>query len=285
MAQPQALPRLIAFAPSHFCERARWALDQAGVVYREERWAPGPHRILAKRLGLSSRTTPILDLGNGQVIQGSDHILNWTGLPGGDPDLEQRFEKRIGPLVRQFYYAAVLGNPRSGVREILFNGVSAVQALAGRLLWLRTRRVMMLRMNARADLLPVLTERVEAELAWFESMLNERGKHLVGHTFGRADLTAASLWAPVGPPPTHPVALLYSRVVLPPAVQASISGWRDRPGFAWVRAIYAHHRRSCEATLQDSVVPSRQPRSYPATTLKAARRAFTSAEIKRERGK
>jgi glutathione S-transferase len=194
------------------------------------------------------------------MIQGSDHILNWTGLPGGDPNLEQRFQKCIGPLVRQFFYAAVLGNPRSGVRGILFDGVSATQTLAGRLLWLRTRRVMMQRMNARADLLPVLTEQIERELAWFEGVLGDRGDYLVGRTFGRADLTAASLWAPLAPPPAHPVALLYRRVVLPPAEQAVISDWRDRPSFAWVRDIYAHHRRSCEATSEGSVAPYRDSR-------------------------
>ncbi|WP_336487073.1 glutathione S-transferase N-terminal domain-containing protein [Methylobacterium nigriterrae] len=247
MTQPQPLPRLIAFAPSHFCERARWALDYVGVAYREERWAPGPHKFLAKRLGLSSSTTPILDLGNGQVIQGSDKILTWTGLRGGDADVEQRFETCIGPLARQFFYAAVLGNPRSGVRSVLFDGVSTTQTFAAILLWPRTRRRMMQLMNARADLLPVLTERLEAELAWFEGVLGERGKHLVGHTFGRADLTAASLWAPLALPPTHPVVALYAKVVFPTAEQTTISGWRNRPSIAWVRDIYADHRRSCQA--------------------------------------
>ena len=84
-------------------------------------------------------------------------------------------------------------------------------------------------------------------------ILGDRGDYLVGRTFGRADLTAASLWAPLAPPPAYPVALLYRRVVLPPAEQAVISDWRDRPSFAWVRDIYAHHRRSCEATSEGSV--------------------------------
>jgi glutathione S-transferase len=82
-------PRLFVLAPSHFRERARWALDHAGVNYREVRWAPGPHALLAKRLGTGT-SLPILDTGT-DVIQGSNRILNWTGLSGHDPDLEGHY--------------------------------------------------------------------------------------------------------------------------------------------------------------------------------------------------
>ena len=31
----EAKPRLITFAASHFCEKARWALDWFGIAYEE----------------------------------------------------------------------------------------------------------------------------------------------------------------------------------------------------------------------------------------------------------
>ena len=37
----QATPRLITFAASHFCEKARWALDWHGIAYDEIGWPPG----------------------------------------------------------------------------------------------------------------------------------------------------------------------------------------------------------------------------------------------------
>ena len=94
------MPRLYVLPPSHFCERARWGLDHMGVAYVEEPWAVGVHVLLARRLAPAT-TLPILDVGT-EIIQGSDRILDWTGIKGGNPDLEERFESRIGVLVRQF---------------------------------------------------------------------------------------------------------------------------------------------------------------------------------------
>ena len=48
-------PQLFVLPPSHYCERARWALDHVDVVYREERWAVGLHVPRARRL--AKRTT------------------------------------------------------------------------------------------------------------------------------------------------------------------------------------------------------------------------------------
>src|SRR6187397_1237510 len=50
----------ITFGFSHFCEKARWALDWHGIAYQEIGWPPGVHRILAKRCGAKGTTLPIL---------------------------------------------------------------------------------------------------------------------------------------------------------------------------------------------------------------------------------
>ncbi len=51
--------RLITIPISHFCEKARWALDRAGIGYREERHVQGIHQIVARRAGGGS-TVPVL---------------------------------------------------------------------------------------------------------------------------------------------------------------------------------------------------------------------------------
>ncbi len=236
------VPRLIVFAPSHYGERARWALDRASFAYREERWAPGPHAVLARRLGLQATTTPILDLGDGRLIQGSGRILDWTGLAGADPGLERRFEHEIGPLVRQFVYAALLGDPRSGVRDVLLAGTSPRQAAIGRLIWPGLRRLMMQGMQAKPAHLPDLTARMAECLAWFEQVLRERGPHLSGAAFSRADLTAASLLAPLAAPAGCPVRSLYREVRYPPAVADTLARWREEPALTWVAQTYAQSR-------------------------------------------
>ena len=117
-------PILLTLPPSHYCERARWALDRQAIVYDEERLAPGAHALRAKRLGASATSLPLLLLGDGSLCQGSDRILDWTGLSSGDPDIERRFEQSTGPLIRQCLYAGLLHEKRSGIRDVLLRGTS-----------------------------------------------------------------------------------------------------------------------------------------------------------------
>jgi glutathione S-transferase len=61
----------------------------------------------------------------------------------------------------------------------------------------------------------------------------------VGDRFSRADVTAASLLAPLALPAEHPT---YEVIVLPPGVAADRDAWLSRPIVSWVREIYRKHR-------------------------------------------
>lgn len=233
----QGPPRLIVFPPSHFCERARWALDTAGIAYTEARWAVGIHLPLLRRIAPAS-TLPVLDIGS-LVLQGSDRILDWTRLAGADEALEARFEQRIGPLVRQYLYASLLADRRSGVLPTLLDGVPSWQRAACRILWPITRRMMAASMEARPEIEPELKSRLDAELAWFEQRLGTAA-YLDGDSFGRADLTAASLLSPLAMPAQGPS---FRHLRLRGPVAATLADWRGRPALRWVSRIYAQHRR------------------------------------------
>ena len=43
--------RLITIGASHYCEKARWAVQRAGLPFREECHPPLFHIFVAKRLG------------------------------------------------------------------------------------------------------------------------------------------------------------------------------------------------------------------------------------------
>ena len=43
--------RLVTIPISHYCEKARWALQRARLPYREERHVQGLHRLYARRAG------------------------------------------------------------------------------------------------------------------------------------------------------------------------------------------------------------------------------------------
>ena len=61
---------------SHFCEKARWALDRAGLDYVEERHVQGVHQVLARRAG-GGRTVPVLVTDEG-VFPESEAILRYA---------------------------------------------------------------------------------------------------------------------------------------------------------------------------------------------------------------
>jgi len=46
---PHARPRLVTFGISHFCEKARWALDWHGIAYDEVSW-PSLYRLNLRML-------------------------------------------------------------------------------------------------------------------------------------------------------------------------------------------------------------------------------------------
>lgn len=229
-------PRLYVLAPSHFCERARWALDHAGIAFIEERWAVGTHALRARRIAPGS-SLPILDTGS-EVIQGSDAILDWCGIPDGDQDLERRFVNEIGPLVRRYRYAGLLNDPDSGVLDILLDGVDPAEATLARLAWPATRRMMVAGMSTQAEHLPDLDRRITEALAWFGVVLGER-RYVVGEQFGRSDLTAASLLSPLARPEACP---LYRRVRTSAAIEERLTEWSHTPALRWVDRVYADHR-------------------------------------------
>jgi glutathione S-transferase len=113
-----ARPQLITFAASHFCEKARWALDWHGISYDEVGWPPGLHRILAKRRGLKEAKVPILFDGE-DVVQGTVAIVDWADRKGQNQDrtltpkdgrsevseIENRAGDLIGVHVRRLAFA------------------------------------------------------------------------------------------------------------------------------------------------------------------------------------
>ena len=55
----QGMRRLLTIPISHYCEKARWALERAALDYREERHVQGVNRIVSKRAG-GHGTLPVL---------------------------------------------------------------------------------------------------------------------------------------------------------------------------------------------------------------------------------
>ncbi len=80
---------------------------------------------------------------------------------------------------------------------------------------------------------------VDAELRWLDGLLADGREYLVGGTFSRADIAAASLLAPLALPEQHPA---YQGLAVPPNISGDLERWKERPSLAWVRQMYARYR-------------------------------------------
>ena len=247
-------PRLYTFGISHYCEKARWALDWHAIDYDEVRWPPGPHLILARRLRTVETSVPILQDGD-QVIQGSGQIIDWAvrkaerGGASLDPDcdperaheIERRADEVLGVQVRRLAYAETLTDHPEVVKPALFAGVAPGLRLLGEVMWPVTRKAMIAMMDAGPRAAPDSRGKVERELDWLEEGLSRGTGFPAGERFSRVDLTVASLLAPFARPAETE---LYRDMVFPEALAGALERWRTRPAITWVRTIYRDYRRA-----------------------------------------
>jgi glutathione S-transferase len=244
-------PILYVFAISHYCEKARWALDQYGIEYDLKYTMPGANRRIAKKLGAKSGSLPFLQT-HGGAVAGSVAIIDWgeanrthgsASLAGDNPDaaraMEKRFDDVTGVHVRRYYYSDALLNDPASVRPIFSGDLPFLQRLGMRAAWPKIVPVMIKLMDLGPAQGLESRDLLLAELDWLDGMLADGRPFLGGDTFSRADITAASLLAPLVNPPQHPT---YSALALPTALAQTIAEWQDRPTFKWVAHMYSQFR-------------------------------------------
>jgi len=247
-------PALYVFAISHYCEKARWALDFLGVVYALRHLPPVRHIEITKQLGAPGSSLPLLVTGE-RVVQGSGAILDWAEAAAAgstrrlSPDpafeaecraLEQRLDDVAGVHVRRSYYSEALVEHPDTVRPIFTRDLAPPERQALDENWGLVRKLMMGAMDLGPEQGQESRRIVEGELDWLDGRLADHRRFLVGDRFSRADMTAASLFAPLALPKEHPT---YGMLEVPPRARADLARWAERPTVAWVREIYRAYRR------------------------------------------
>ncbi len=191
--------RLITIPISHYCEKARWSLERAGIDYREERHVQAIHRFAVRRAGGQS-TVPVLVTPDG-VIAESSEILAWVDertaperrlFPARATDrseverLCRRFDEELGPKGRRLMYVHLLADRDLALR---FNnaGVPPWEDRALRSGWPLIERVV----RRVLDIQPGIEVEDEAAV-WHEfdfvaELLADGRPHLCGERFGAAD--------------------------------------------------------------------------------------------------
>jgi glutathione S-transferase len=244
-------PRLLTIPISHFCEKARCALELAGFDYVEEPHVQLVHRFVALRTG-AGRQVPILITPERAAIAPSGAIVRWAdrAMPAEaklvPPEhaaeidaLERDFDEVLGPEARRWMYSSLLSSDipmRFGndtlpgwERRVLRHALPVFKLYAARVL-----------RAAPAEAAEALAA-VEATFGSVEERIADGRRYLIGDRFTAADLTFASLSAAVLMPERYGTRLPQPPD-LPPSVAETVLRLRDRPAGRFAARLVAEHR-------------------------------------------
>lgn len=246
-------PVLITIPISHYCEKARWALDRAGIAYRERAHLQVIHWIPVARAG-GGKTAPVLVWGD-RVFADSTDILEEASRRAPDralyPDdpaaaaevrsLQRDFDEVLGPEGRRWMYFKMRGQ-----RDIaIAYGCTGVPAWQRRGLPLAYPLVIRI-IDRYLDITPASAARSEAEVrATFDRIaerLSDGRPYLCGERFTAADLTFAALSASLLMPPEYGVPLPQPDD-LPSAMAAKVREFRAHPAGEFALKMFREERR------------------------------------------
>jgi glutathione S-transferase len=233
--------RLITISISHYCEKARWALDRAGMEYTEEGHFPNAHYLASFRVARTPFVPILVD--GGRVIPDSTAILHHVdGFVAAEarlfPDgpsrgevarLEERFDETLGPPARVWAYWHWFERARETLHYAGYGAPRVEQVLVPVLFGL-LRRLTSWRLAVDADHAERSLRRVRETFDEVGGLLSDGRRFLAGDRFTAADLTFAALAAPVE--------------AAPPAMRAEIERLRATRAGAFALRLYAEERRS-----------------------------------------
>jgi glutathione S-transferase len=199
---------------SHYNEKVRWALDYKGIPHIRRAAIPGRHRKLAEEL-TGGKTFPVL-VENGYAIGDSSRIIAHLEDRHPSPplypkelgerrravDLEDFFDEELGPHSRLLLVHHTL--PEAGLfLRVFVPGASGTRLALARAQFPLMRPRIRQMFGIDYDAVSHALHKLHAACERFRRELQPNG-YLVGDDFSVADLTVASLVAPIVAPRDFP---------------------------------------------------------------------------------
>jgi glutathione S-transferase len=246
-------PRILVTIPiSHFCEKARWALDRAGLEYTEKRHIQIVHAAAVRRAG--GTTAPVLRTARG-VYDESSAIVRYADehlpaarrlYPAGEAQLaevvglEQRFDTVLGPQGRLWLYHEVFKDARRFARWNL-TGVPAWERRVFPFVLAPAERIIRRHFGITGETARQAAIDVDEELDAVAERLSDGRRFLVGDRFSAADLAFAALAAPAIVPPGYGTPLPQPED-LPDDMAAAVLRWRAHPAGQFALRLFREER-------------------------------------------
>ncbi|HEX8158917.1 MAG TPA: glutathione S-transferase family protein [Solirubrobacteraceae bacterium] len=244
---------LVTIPISHFCEKARWALDRAGLEYTEQRHIQLVHVAAVKRAG-GARSAPVLKTPEGSfgdssaILQYADEHGPWQLrlYPADEPSrsevlaLEQRFDSILGPESRRWLYYEVFKDARR-FSSYNLTGVPAWERRIFPFVLGPAKAIIRSRLDITDATVAEALRLIAQELDFVAELLADGRLYLVGDRFSAADLAFAALCAPLIVPVQYGTELPQPDV-MPASMSRSVRAWRDHPAGAFALRMFAQER-------------------------------------------
>jgi glutathione S-transferase len=237
---------LLTIPTSHFCEKARWALDYHKLPYTEIGHLPLFHMLPARLRG--GRSVPILVDGATTLIDSTDilaHLESQSNQPlfWDDPllkKLEDRFDTALGPATRRIAYHFLFPYKELAL-ELSRPGASSIELSMMKLFYPFAERWMRQGMKIDDAGAARSEAKLEEVLLEVDTLLQDGRPYLTGERFSAADLTFAALLSPLLQAPEHP---RYQFPNPPPALKSRMDAISARPSGKHALTMYRLHRKS-----------------------------------------
>ena len=252
--------RLIAFAVSHYCEKARWALERLSISFIEERHVPGFHWLFTRPHG--GKSVPVL-VTKASTFTDSTDILHYldTITPTSHrfyptdaklrrevETLEDLFDTVLGVSVRCWIYFYLLNNHKL-MRKLWCEGVPSVERILFPIVFPQVRSIARRNYNITAQSAASSLNQIRRLFEKVNKLLELDGRsYLVGNCFSAADLTFACLVAPILIPPEYGGKTLDLHE-FPNEMAVVHQELRTTPAGAFVLRLFREERRAYQSDI------------------------------------
>lgn len=223
--------KLYTFPISHFSEKARWALDLANYPYELNPLVPGQHIQTLKPL-VNDLYVPVLETESG-IVQGSGQILDLveekafgSKASTEEQQMEETIDIKIGKSLQTLLYFFILDYPEIVGKLFLLSPKSLSDTVPPP----EHFELIALSLKRRYKITPKNLEVVKQSLDECSKELIEiykTKKYFNGKSFGRVDLTLASLMGMLAEPKESPAYPWFTSVKMPD----SFLQWRNDLGY------------------------------------------------------
>lgn len=201
------LPTLLTIGPSHYCEKARWALDYLNIEYQEEICTPIFNMIHNRKY--KAKTLPIL-LIDDLILKDSTDILQYLDKKTGygtlypiDGDekkqveeLEDLFDKDLGTHTRRWAYFYILEREDLMI-DIFCLGANPLEEAIFQTFFPIVKYMFKASMRINVQGAERSRSKIEQVFEKVENLLSDGRKYLTGDKITAADITFSSLALPI----------------------------------------------------------------------------------------